>query len=129
MERGQEGLKAVSSHIIMARLKLKSVRQTRASSSRETRSTYISILFIYASMAKTLPATKHKFMKKLKNALTYDVMLLLGNLNAYVGSTIGSNDLWRGVHRRHGVGRFSEAGEKLLEFCCLNQLAIMNTWF
>ena len=125
--------KAVSSRIIMARLKLISVGQRRAGGSRETKSTYISILSVYAPTAKAPPATKQKFMEDLQDVVneipTSDVMLFLGDLNARVGSAIGSNDVWRGVRGRHGVGRCNEAGEKLLEFCSLNQLTIMNTWF
>ena len=76
---------------------------------------------------------KQKFMEDLQDAVNEisasDVMLLLGDLNARVGSANGSNDVWRGVRGTHGVGRCNEAGEKLLEFCSLNQLTIMNTWF
>ena len=43
---------------------------------------------------------------------TSDVMLFLGDLNARVGSAIGSNDVWRGVRGRHGVGRCNQAGEE-----------------
>ena len=108
--------KAVSSRIIMARLKLISVGQRRAGGSRETKSTYISILSVYAPTAKAPPATKQKFMEDLQDVVneipTSDVMLFLGNLNARVGSAIGSNDVWRGVRGRDGVGRCNQAGEE-----------------
>ena len=83
---------------------------------------------------KAPPATKQKFMEDLQDVVvneisTFDVMLLLGDLNARVCSAIGRNNVWRGVRGRHGVGRCNQAGEKLLEFCSLNQLPIMNTWF
>ena len=34
-----------------------------------------------------------------------------------------------GVRGAHGVGRYNEAGEELLELCNFNQLTVMNTWF
>ena len=85
--------KAVSSRIIMARLKLISAGQRRAVGSGETKSTYISTLFVYAPTAKAPPATKQKFMEDLQDVVneisTSDVMLLLGDLNTRVGSAIG----------------------------------------
>ena len=90
--------KAVSSHIIVAQLKWISVGQRRAGGLRETKSTYISILSVYAPTAKAPPATKQKFVEDLQDVVneisTSDVMLLLGDLNARVGSAIGSNDVW-----------------------------------
>ena len=41
----------------------------------------------------------------------------------------GENDVWREVRVRHGVGSCNEAGERFLEFCAVNGLTIMNTWF
>ena len=43
-------------------------------------------------------------------------------------STAGDN-LWRGMRGKNGMGTCNEAGEKLLEFCAVNNLTIMNTWF
>ena len=105
-----------------------SVKETRAGRSRETRSTYIFILPVYASTAKIPPATK-QFMEDLQDASTSNVMVILKDMNAHVGSTIGNNDVWQWVHGKHSVSRCSEASEKLLNFCSLNQLTIMNMWF
>ena len=58
-----------------------------------------------------------------------DVLLLLGDFNARVGSSVADDDVWRGVRGRHGVGVCNEAGERFLEFCAVNQFTIMNTWF
>ena len=91
--------KAVSSCIIIAQLKLIDVGQRRAGGSRGTKSTYISILSVYAPTAKAPPATKQKFMEvhAVNEIPASDVMLLLGDFNARVGSANGSNDVWRGV--------------------------------
>ncbi len=37
--------------------------------------------------------------------------------------------VWDGVRGFHGVGKLNEAGEELLAFCAVNELAIMNTFF
>ena len=124
---------AVSSRIVTARLKLTSVGQRRAGGSRETRSTHIYIISVYAPTARAPPTIQQKFMEDLQDAVSKapasDVLLLLGDLNARVGSGRGGNSEWRGVRGRHGVGNCNEAGERLLEFCAINELTIMSTWF
>ena len=94
-KEAEEVCKAVSSRIIIAQLKLIGVGQRRVGGSRETKSTYISIPSVYAPTANAPPATKQKFMEDLQDALNEippsDVMLLLGDLNARVGSANGSN--------------------------------------
>ena len=58
-----------------------------------------------------------------------DVLLLLGDLNACIGSCDSGEDPWRGVRGKHGLGECNRAGERILEFCAFNNLTIMSTWF
>ena len=55
-----------------------------------------------------------------------DVRLTLGDSNARVGSG-EKDDVWNGVHGKHGVGRMNASGEALLSWCALNGLVILNT--
>ena len=57
------------------------------------------------------------------------LQLLLGDFNARVGSSNGQNDRWAGVRVGFGVGDCTEVGERLLELCATNRLAIMNNCF
>lgn len=57
------------------------------------------------------------------------MLIVLGNFNARVGVLEEKNGLWRGVIGRHGLQDRNHAGEELLEFCAINELSIMNTWF
>ena len=36
---------------------------------------------------------------------------------------------WQGVVGKYGLDERNEAGEELIQFCALNQLTVMNTWF
>ena len=52
-----------------------------------------------------------------------DLLLLVGDFNARVGSTANSSNekTWNGVKGIHGVGRMNGAGADLLTFCALNE--------
>ena len=123
---------AVNSSIVTARLKVVIVGQRRADGSREKKNIYMSVISVYAPTAKAPPAIAHKFLDDLQDVVDRvpltDVLMLMGDFNARVGSG-NNNDLWWGVRGRHGVGRFNEAGEGFLEFCARNELTIMNTQF
>ena len=89
------------------------------------------------------PPLKHhaveekKFYSDLQDTLDtaseHDLLLVVGDFNARVGSTEREDrefeDTWNGVKGVHGVGRMNEAGADLLSFCALNGLTIMNTCF
>ena len=128
-----EKWKAVSSRIVTARLKLTSVGQRRAGGSRETRNMYLTVISAYAPTARAPPAIAQEFINDLQDVLDQvpqsDVLLLLGDFNARVGSARIGQDLWRGVRGRHGIGECNDAGKRFLEFCARNQFTIMNTWF
>ena len=128
-----ENWKAVSSRVVVARLKVVHRSQRRPGGSRETSNTYLSIVSTYAPTAKAPPGIKTKFVDELQDTLDSvphdDILTLLGDFNARVGKCEFEEDIWRQVRGRHGIGICNEAGEKLLELCAVNSLTIMNTWF
>ena len=58
-----------------------------------------------------------------------DIPVVLGDFNARVGVLDQDSNLWRGILGRHGMSGHSLAGNELLEFCAINNLSIMSTWF
>ena len=56
-------------------------------------------------------------------------MVMLGDFNARVGVLKPDEEEWQGVLGKHGIDERNEAGEEFLQFCALNQLTVMNTWF
>ena len=60
---------AVSSRVVMARLKVVHSGQRRLGGSRETSSTYLSVVSVYAPTAKAPPGVKAKFVDELQNTL------------------------------------------------------------
>ena len=116
-----------------ARLKVVRCGQRRPGGSRQTRSVYMSVVSAYAPTAKAPPGVKERFENKLQDTLDRippdDVLIVLGDFNARVGKRETESDVWRDVRGKHGVGSCNEAGERLVEFCAIKNLSIMNTWF
>ena len=54
---------------------------------------------------------------------------VLGDFNARVGVLKAGNDEWHGVLGKHGLDECNEEDDDFLQFCALNQLTVMNTWF
>ena len=55
-----------------------------------------------------------------------DLLTVMGYLNAMVGSDNTSNERVMG---KHGYGRMNENGERLVNFCGINNLAIRGSLF
>ena len=74
---------------------------------------------------------KQKFVDDLQNTLDRvpqsDIFILLGYFNARVGKRDVTSNLWQGSLEilMHGLDGSNDASEEFLEFCALNQLAIM----
>ena len=119
---------AISSRIVVARLKWLTQKKQKQSGSL-----YVSVVCAYAPTAKAPPALKEKFYTNLQDTIDKidptDILVLLGDLNARVGVRNPDNGLWEGVIGSHGRSERNTAGEDLLQFCSINQLSIMNTWF
>ena len=84
----------------------------------------------YAPTATAPPGVKQKFADELQNTLdgvpTHDILILLSDFNARVGKRDRMNNLWQGTL---GIDERNDAGEEFLEFCAMNHLTIMNSWF
>ena len=124
---------AVSSRIISARLKVIRNGQRKPGGSRQTSNTYMTIVSVYAPTAKAPPGVKLNFFQNLQDLLDRiapsDILVLLGDFNARVGSRGLDNDMWSDVVGKHGIDDKNEAGDHLLDFCATNELSVMNTWF
>ena len=55
--------------------------------------------------------------------------MVLGDFNARVGVLKPDEEHWQGVLGRHSLDERNAAGEDFLQFCAMNQLSVMNTWF
>jgi len=90
----------------------------------------ISIIQAYAPTCASSEDEIEEFYATLQTAFgiakKHDVRIVMGDFNAKVGT---DSETWKGVLGHHGYGDENERGERLLEFCQLNKLSIMNTWF
>ena len=132
-KNGRESWEAVNSRTVTARLKVAQRGQRRPGGTRETSNTYMTIVSAYAPTAKAPQGVKAKFIDELQDVLdrvpASDILIVLGDFNARVGKREGVSDVWRAVRGEHGIGSHNEAGLLFLEFCSVNNLSIMNTWF
>ena len=115
-----ETWEAVNSCVVTARLKVVGRGRMRPGSLRETSNTHMSVVSAYAPIAKAPLGVKAKFFDDLQDTLYHvpagDVLVVLGDFNARVGTREGDNDVWREVRGKHGVGSCNKAGEGLLDF-------------
>ena len=58
-----------------------------------------------------------------------DTIVMLGDFDASVGMFDPADGLWHRTISRHGLAERNRAGEELLQFCEINQLAILNVCF
>ena len=131
--QGGEVWEAVSSRVVMARLKWIGRGQRRCGGSRESSDVFVSVLCTYAPTARAPPAVKARFSSKLQDTLDRvpqsDTLVVLGDFNARVGVLKSDEEEWPGVVGKHGLDERNEVGEEFLQFCVLNQMTVMNTWF
>ena len=68
---------------------------------RETSSTHMSVVSVYAPTAKAPLGVKAKLFDDLQDALDRvpagDILVVLGDFNACVGKREGDSDVWREV--------------------------------
>ena len=80
------------------RLRIVCRGQRRPGGSRETRSTYLSMVSVYAPTAKAPPGVKDKFIEELQDILDQvppnDVLVVLGDFNARVGKREEGKDIY-----------------------------------
>ena len=107
---------AVSSRIITARFK---------SAARN-----ITVINAYAPTNQADPEDKEMFYEKLQAVVNKtpnrDIRILLGDLNAKIGSdNIGREH----IMGTHGLGEINDNGDRFTEFCALNDLVIGGSIF
>ena len=101
-----------------ARLKL----CEKAAGKSRTRSgpVYGVVVSVYVPTRRTCHAAKDKFYSDLQSVVDdvsgEDVLLIVGDLNASVGSGKDGGNEWDAVCSRHSVGQRNEAGE-VLSWC------------
>ena len=122
----------MSPWIVCARLKLASAGQRLAGGVRRSRDVFMSVVCMYAPTVRAPGVMMKCFYDDLQDVLSgipsSDLLLMLGDLNAHVGMRDRSSELWY-VLGCFGIDDRNQAGEDLLNFCDLNQLSLMNTWF
>ena len=94
---------------------------------------FITIVAVYAPTDLAEPATKDEFFNRLQAVVDgirkdrrrkRDVILMLGDFNAKVGSSMAP------VVGPHGMGnRMNDNGERLITFALRNELICSDTWF
>ena len=88
------------------------------------------ILCICAHTMSASLETKDKFYEDhntaVKNIPQNEFLLLLGDFNTRVGS---DRDIWPTCLGHHGIGNMNENGQWLLEFCCIHNFCVINTFF
>ena len=130
-----EEWKAVSSRIVTARVKLEEQRVNKTRQANNNSAVFVTVVSVYAPTHGAPLERKEDFYADLQSTLDSvhvdDVLLLVGDFNARVGSSDrqGGTPTWDGVRGYEGVGKLNESGEVLLSFCALNELTIMNTYF
>ena len=86
----------------------------------------ITVIQVYAPTSNAEEAEVERFYEDLQDLLELtpkrDVLFIIGNWNAKVGSQETP-----GVTGNFGLGIQNEAGQRLIEFCQENALAITNT--
>ena len=91
---------------------------------------YLTFIQVYAPTEQAPDDVKDAFYQQLAHTLNNvkksDIMVLMGDLNAQVGS---SNENWEKVMGTHGVGTMNENGELFAELCGNHGLVIGGTLF
>ena len=64
--------------------------------------------------------------KKVDEIDRRDILMIMGDWNAKIGA---DRETWPSTIGQYGFGVANERGQRLLEFCCTNQLCITNTYF
>jgi hypothetical protein len=96
----------------------------------KTRARHLTFIQVYAPTEQASPDEKEAFYRQLAETCLKigrgDIKILMGDLNAKVGS---NNQGWEMVMGRHGLGDMNENGELFAEFCLNNDFVIGGTLF
>ncbi|XP_038055161.1 craniofacial development protein 2-like [Patiria miniata] len=115
-QRALIGYNPISERIITARL--------------HTQIGAITIIQIYAPTSASSDEDIDSFYDQLQQAInqipSQDIQIVMVDFNAKVGTDWES---WNGILGKFGLGDANDRGERLLNFCALNDLCISNTLF
>ena len=95
-------------------------------------SRYVKLLIIqvYAPTNEANVEDKDNFYEQLQTVVDsvhkHDMLIVMGDLNAKVGE---DNEGYENIIRSHGVGERNDNGERLVDFCGLNNLVVTGTIF
>ena len=88
----------------------------------------ITVIQVYAPASNAEEAEVERFYEDLQDLLELtpknDILFIIGDWNAKAGSQETP-----GVTGKFGLGKWNEAGQRLIEFCQENALVIANTLF
>lgn len=92
----------------------------------------VNIVQLYAPTSEADEDTVEEFYRTIETTISKipnkEILILMGDYNAKVGSTLADNHI-RTVVGRHGIGTRNERGERLIQFSIDNKLTIANTIF
>ena len=90
----------------------------------------LSIIQIYAPTNEANVKDKDNFYEQLQTVVDsvhkHDILLVMGDLKAKVGE---DNEGYENITGSHGVGERNDNGERLVDFCGLNNLVVTGTIF
>ena len=90
----------------------------------------LTLIHAYAPTNDADEETKDHFYEKLQviveKTQKHDILVITGDLNAKVGNDVEG---YERVMGKHGIGTRNENGEKLCDFCAMNDLVITGTIF
>lgn len=96
----------------------------------QTKVRHLTFIQVYAPTEQAPDDVKDAFYQQLVHTLNNvkksDILVLMGDLNAQVGS---SNENWEAVMGTHGLGTMNENGELFAELCGNHGLVIGGTLF
>ena len=90
----------------------------------------LSIIQAYASTNEANIEDKDNFYEQIQTVVDsvhkYDILLVMGDLNAKVGE---DNEGYENIIGSHGVGERNDNGERFVDYCRLNNLVVTGTIF
>ena len=92
---------------------------------------HLSVFAVYApTNEEAQTEASEKFYEELQEAVCgvprQDMLVIMGDFNARVGC---DDEAWHGVIGRNGPNEKNSNGDRLLDFCALNNLVVTNTTF
>ena len=90
--------------------------------------TKVIVVTVYASQQGRPEEEKEQFYQKLQHEIdsirTDEEVIVMGDLNGHIGT---QREGYEQVMGYHGIGNRNGEGERVLDFCNVNHMKIMNT--